>query len=205
MTYNRDAAADLVLALMYLEVHDGSRAWKGYPWDVLDALHQRGLISDPKGKAKSVVLTDEGLDRAEAAFDRLLSDQIPAPERVRRDTPAASPSRLSELQTILVERSLAPLCAPDPDPEVSSQLRLGYRIENSSVILFESRPGFRPPHEWRDRDVAKFTFVNAAGVWRLFCQFRDLKWHAYEPLAESPNFSVLVAEVRTDPTGIFWG
>ena len=113
-------------------------------------------------------------------------------------------SRLSELQRLLVERSLAPVCTPHPDPAVSSELRHGYRVEQYSVILFSSRPNFLAPQEWRDEDVAKFTFVKAKGVWRLFCKFRDLKWHSYEPLPESPNFSVLVAEVRADPTGIFW-
>ena len=29
-------------------------------WDLLDALYQKGWIADPKGKAKSVVFTDEG-------------------------------------------------------------------------------------------------------------------------------------------------
>ena len=36
------------------------RAWKGMDWDLLDVLYQKGWIDDPKGKAKSVVLTDEG-------------------------------------------------------------------------------------------------------------------------------------------------
>ncbi len=31
-------------------------------------LHEKGLISDPVGRAKSVVLTDEGLDKAERLF-----------------------------------------------------------------------------------------------------------------------------------------
>lgn len=35
--------------------------------------------------------------------------------------------------------------------------------------------------------------------------FRDLKWHGYEPLAEATDLASLVAEVRKDPTGIFWG
>ena len=37
----------------------------------MDRLHEKGLISDPVGKAKSVVLTGPGLARAEAAFRRL--------------------------------------------------------------------------------------------------------------------------------------
>jgi hypothetical protein len=34
----------------------------------MERLHKKGLISDPVGRAKSVVLTDEGLDRAERLF-----------------------------------------------------------------------------------------------------------------------------------------
>ena len=37
----------------------------------MDRLHEKGLISDPLTKAKSVVLTDTGLQQAEAAFHRL--------------------------------------------------------------------------------------------------------------------------------------
>lgn len=44
------------------------RAWKGFDWDALDRLHRKGLIDDPVGKAKSVVLTDEGLRKAEERF-----------------------------------------------------------------------------------------------------------------------------------------
>jgi len=44
----------------------GARAWKSHDWDVLDRLHAKGYISDPKGKAKSVVLSPEGLRRAGA-------------------------------------------------------------------------------------------------------------------------------------------
>jgi hypothetical protein len=39
-------------------------------WDLLDALYQKGWIGDPKGKAKSVVLTDEGAHLAEAFLTR---------------------------------------------------------------------------------------------------------------------------------------
>ena len=47
------------------------RAWKGFDWDAMDRLHRRGMIADPANKAKSVVLTDEGLRQAEALFQRL--------------------------------------------------------------------------------------------------------------------------------------
>src|SRR4051812_11950888 len=55
---------DAVLALLYLGMHDGARAWKGFDWDAMDRLHRAGLISDPRGAAKSVVFTETGLERA---------------------------------------------------------------------------------------------------------------------------------------------
>jgi hypothetical protein len=62
---------DAVLALLQLTLHDGNRAWKGYDWDVLGRLHEKGWIHDPVGKVKSVVLTDEGLKRSDELFRRL--------------------------------------------------------------------------------------------------------------------------------------
>ena len=64
---------ETVLALLYLTLHDGTRAWKGFDWDTMNRLHQRGFISDPVGKAKSVVLTDEGLRESERLFKRLFA------------------------------------------------------------------------------------------------------------------------------------
>jgi hypothetical protein len=65
-----DAAA---LALLWLTLHDERRAWKGFDWDTLDRLYQKGFIANPVGKAKSVVLTDEGLARAEELFGALFT------------------------------------------------------------------------------------------------------------------------------------
>ena len=54
----------MVLALLYLGLHDGARAWKSFDWDAMDRLHEKGCISNPQSKAKSVVFTEEGLERA---------------------------------------------------------------------------------------------------------------------------------------------
>jgi hypothetical protein len=40
-----------VLALMYLTLHDGRRAWKSFDWEATDRLHQKGLIENPVNKA----------------------------------------------------------------------------------------------------------------------------------------------------------
>ena len=62
---------EAVLALLYLGLHGGARAWKGFDWDAMDRLHQQGYISDPRGKAKSVVFTEEGLERAKCLLEKL--------------------------------------------------------------------------------------------------------------------------------------
>ena len=68
MSINTDKIDDAALALLYLTLHDGYRAWKGFDWDVLDRLHEKGLIDNPKNKIKSVAFTRDGLDRAELLF-----------------------------------------------------------------------------------------------------------------------------------------
>ena len=68
---------DAVLALLLLGRHDGARAWKGFDWDAMDRLHQDGYISDPQGKAKSVVFTEEGLERAERLLQQLFGKPLP--------------------------------------------------------------------------------------------------------------------------------
>jgi hypothetical protein len=73
MEYNSDKVDEMVLALLYLTMftdkHE-SRAWKGHDWDAMDRLHQKGYISDPRSKAKSVVMTEEGAAQAQELFEK---------------------------------------------------------------------------------------------------------------------------------------
>jgi hypothetical protein len=74
MVLNRDKIDDVALALLYLTLHDGCRAWKGFDWDVLGRLHDKGMIDNPIGKVKSVVFTQEGLERAKALFEEMFEE-----------------------------------------------------------------------------------------------------------------------------------
>lgn len=60
-----------VLALLYLGLHEDRRTWKGFDWDAMNRLHQKGYISDPVGKAKSVVFTEEGLRESERLLEEM--------------------------------------------------------------------------------------------------------------------------------------
>ena len=68
--YDLKKVDEVVLALMQLTLHDFSRAWKGFDWDTLDHLYEKGWIENPKGKAKSVVLTEEGLAKSAQLFQQ---------------------------------------------------------------------------------------------------------------------------------------
>ena len=71
-----DRIDDTVLALLWLGLHDGWRAWKGFDWDAMDRLHRKGMISDPVGKAKSVVFTEDGRREAERLFRELFARRL---------------------------------------------------------------------------------------------------------------------------------
>ena len=75
MELDKDKIDEAVLALLLLGIHDGARAWKGFDWDAMNRLHDKGFISDPRGKAKSVVFTEEGLVEAERLLEELFSKE----------------------------------------------------------------------------------------------------------------------------------
>jgi hypothetical protein len=74
MPLNTNKIDDAVLALLYLILHDGYRAWKGFDWDALNRLHEKGMILDPVNKAKSVVFTEDGLERAKKLFETMFRE-----------------------------------------------------------------------------------------------------------------------------------
>ncbi|MFU2509459.1 DUF6429 family protein [Pseudoalteromonas sp. ASV78] len=73
MQIDTDKIDEAALALMYLTLHDHCRAWKQIDWDITNRLHDKGLIDNPIGKAKSVGLTEEGLKQAELLFEKLFT------------------------------------------------------------------------------------------------------------------------------------
>jgi hypothetical protein len=62
---------EAVLALLSLGLHEGNRAWKSFDWEAMVRLHERGLISDPHARTKSVVFTEEGLQESKRLLTAL--------------------------------------------------------------------------------------------------------------------------------------
>lgn len=69
-----DKIDEVTLALLSLVIHQedayGARAWKGFDWDTLNRLHQKGYIGDPVNKSKSVVMTPEGVEKSRELFEK---------------------------------------------------------------------------------------------------------------------------------------
>lgn len=93
-----------------------------------------------------------------------------------------------------------------PPPHIRSELDLGYRVKDQSVELFEIRPVWRgEPGEKMEQAVAKATYVKTRGIWRVFWQRADLKWHRYEPNAEVHSLEDFLEVVERDEYGCFYG
>lgn len=76
MDVDAEKLQQAVLALLHLNTFDGKsgkRAWKALPWSVMDQLHDKGYVSDPATKAKSVRLSDEGARLSEELFEKLFA------------------------------------------------------------------------------------------------------------------------------------
>jgi hypothetical protein len=93
-----------------------------------------------------------------------------------------------------------------PPPHIRPKLDLGYPISGQSVEIFEFRPAWRgqrgEKHEGR---VAKSAFVRSRGLWRVFWQRRDLKWHSYEPVPEVKTVEEFTSVVSQDAHACFFG
>lgn len=76
MNYDTEKVDEAVLALLWLtafrEKKDWPwRTWKGHDWEAMNRLHEKGFITDPRNKNKSVSLSDEGARRSEELCAKL--------------------------------------------------------------------------------------------------------------------------------------
>jgi predicted GNAT superfamily acetyltransferase len=77
---------EAVLALLYLNVHAaGSRAWKVFDWDALNRLHEKGFVTDHNGRAKALIMTEQGLNESERLFRKLFVRKQPGRPKAPRE------------------------------------------------------------------------------------------------------------------------
>ena len=79
MKYDESKVDEMTLALLWLNIfddHDQKRCWKSFDWSAMDRLHENGFIGDPKSKAKSVALTEEGPTKNKELFEKHFSIEV---------------------------------------------------------------------------------------------------------------------------------
>ncbi len=64
MDYDKGKIDEAILALLGAFEFDNGRVWKRLNFGAMDRLYEAGLISDPKGRAESVYLTEVGMRQA---------------------------------------------------------------------------------------------------------------------------------------------
>ena len=71
MRYDQGKIERAVLALLGALEFENGRVWKRYDFDVMDSLHEKGYITEPRGRQESVYLTERGLLQAKRLADEL--------------------------------------------------------------------------------------------------------------------------------------
>jgi Domain of unknown function (DUF6429) len=75
MELDTDKIDQAVLALLALGRHEGERVWKVFDWEAMGRLHAKGYITDPVGKTKSVLLTEDGARESQRLLQSLFGRQ----------------------------------------------------------------------------------------------------------------------------------
>ena len=113
---------------------------------------------------------------------------------------------LNEFETARTKKVMeAFLARKRPPVEIRNQVDLAYRISGQSVEIFEVRPAWKNPNVTIEERVAKATYVRTQGIWRIYWQRADLRWHSYEPVPEVAGLPEFLSVVEEDAHACFWG
>ncbi|MCH1918855.1 DUF3024 domain-containing protein [Shewanella sp. A3A] len=113
---------------------------------------------------------------------------------------------LSEFEIKKIEKAAeAFLAVRRPAPSIRDKWDIGWRLEQQSVYIFETRPLWQDPSQYQDLEVAKATYVQSQRVWNIYWQRQDLKWHRYEPDSQVKTIEQVFDVINQDELGCFFG
>ena len=72
MEIDWEKVEEMTMALMHFTTFEDDgvhRSWKGHDWEVMNRLHEKGWISNPATKAKSVVFSEDGRELSKKLFE----------------------------------------------------------------------------------------------------------------------------------------
>jgi len=113
---------------------------------------------------------------------------------------------LSEFEIKKVEKAAESfLAVRRPPPEIRSKLDIGWRLEDQSLFIFEIRPVWNNPSEYKEYPFAKASFVKSQGIWKIYWLRQNLKWYSYEPMPQVKSIESVFSTVNSDDHGCFFG
>ena len=76
-----------------------------------------------------------------------------------------------------------------------------------SITIVERRPPWKSEYgpEWTSLQVAQLRFDDETETWTLHWRDSSDRWHRYDQIRPAPTVAPLLAEIESDPTGIFLG
>lgn len=92
-----------------------------------------------------------------------------------------------------------------PPPHIRHEVDLSYRIKDQSIEIFELRALWNNQDQKIESMVAKTTYVKKSGLWKVYWQRADLKWHSYSPVPEVNSLEEFLALVEKDEHCCFYG
>jgi hypothetical protein len=149
MKYDQRKMEEVVIALPGALEFENGRVWKRFDFAIMDALHEKGLITDPKGNHESVYLAEEGKVLAKRLAANYFAVGNGGGISLHSTPPVAQLSRATSLKITSTPAALPPStrtqavvssCASARfnstlRPSNSSMWMVGMRVSSSRVSL----------------------------------------------------------------------
>jgi hypothetical protein len=91
-----------------------------------------------------------------------------------------------------------------PD-RAKDEVRLEVTTRGKSISIHERRPVWKgAPGEWTSMPIAQIRY-EGDGAWTLYFGDRYGKWTMYFDLESNQSINVILDELGSDPTCVFWG
>ena len=91
------------------------------------------------------------------------------------------------------------------DLEIRKQVDIGYLYKANVVCLFEIRPKWDNLEEKEKIEFARIRYYKSKKIWKLYWMRSNEKWTLYEPFSEATHLSEIIAIIKKDAHGCFFG
>lgn len=93
------------------------------------------------------------------------------------------------------------------DEEIRKQVDIGYSYHSKVKVveLFEIRPKWDNPQDIQKLPFARIRYYKNQNFWKIFWFRADGSWDPYEPKPTATNLEEILATIKEDKHGCFFG